>query len=56
MQYKVRSDFFVHLRDQVFRPQELLELTEEEFDRVAHQVELIESVKPARKAKSNGTD
>lgn len=54
MQYKVRSEFYVHLRNQVFRPEELIELTEEELELVAHQVELIEEAKPSRKAKING--
>jgi hypothetical protein len=56
MQFKVRDSFFVHLRNQVFRPQELLELTEEELELVAHQVEPIEAPKPARKAKANGAE
>lgn len=56
MQYKVRSDFYVHLRNQVFRPQELLELSDEEFELVAHQVEPVEAPKPARKAKANGAE
>lgn len=56
MQYKVRSEFYVHLRNQVFRPQELLELSDEEFELVAHQVEPVEAPKPARKAKANGAE
>lgn len=54
MQYKVRNEFYVHLRNQVFRPQELLELSDEEFELVAHQVEPVEAPKPARKAKADG--
>jgi hypothetical protein len=54
MKYKVRSDFYVHLGDQVAEPGTVLDLTAAEFELVAHQVEAIELPKPARKAKADG--
>jgi hypothetical protein len=54
MKYKVRSDFYVHLGDQVAEPGAVLDLTAEEFELVAHQVEPVETSKPARKAKADG--
>jgi hypothetical protein len=54
MQYKVRDSFYVHLGNQVAEPGAVLELTAEEFELVAHQVEPVETPKPARKAKADG--
>jgi hypothetical protein len=49
MQYKVRNDFYVHLGDQVALPGTVMELTPEEFELVAHQVDPIEAPKAAAK-------
>jgi hypothetical protein len=49
--FKVRADFFVHQDGKVFEPGAELDLTPEQFELVAHQVELPPEPKPARKAK-----
>ena len=54
MKYKVRNDFYVHLGDQVALPGTVMDLTPEEFELVAHQVEPVETPKPSRKAKADG--
>jgi hypothetical protein len=46
--YKVRDQFFVHLNEQVYEPGTVVELTEEEAAKVAHQVEPVAAVKPAK--------
>jgi hypothetical protein len=49
--FKVRSEFFVHLDGKVFEPGTELELSDEQLELVAHQVEAVEAPKPTRKAK-----
>lgn len=56
MDYKVRDNFYVHLHNKVYGPGSLVELTADELDLVAHQVEPIVACKPTRKAKADGAD
>lgn len=56
MQYKVREHFFVHLDGQSYGPGDLLDLTDEQAERHAAQIEPAEAPKPARKAKANDAD
>ena len=49
--FKVRSEFFVHLDGKVFEPGTELELGDDQFELVAHQVESLPEPKPTRKAK-----
>lgn len=49
--FKVRPEFFVHLDGKVFEPGIELELSDDQAELVAHQVEPVEAPKPARKAK-----
>ena len=50
--FKVRSEFFVHLDGKVFGPGTELELSNDQAELVAHQVEPAEAPKAARKAKA----
>ena len=56
MKYKVRSEFYVHLNEQVYEPGTELELDAAALELVAHQVEPLAIVKPARKAKPDGAE
>jgi hypothetical protein len=47
--FKVRAEFFVHMNGQVFAPGAKINLTPEQFELVAHQVESLPESKPARK-------
>ena len=46
--YKVRDQFFVHLNEKVYEPGTIVDLTDEEASKVAHQVEPVAAVKPAK--------
>ena len=54
MKFKVREHFFVHLNDKVYEPGTELELTAEQAERHATQIEPLEAPKPAKKAKADG--
>jgi hypothetical protein len=54
MKYKVREHFFVHLDGKVLEPGTELELTDEQAERHAAQIEPVEAPKPARKVKADG--
>ena len=56
MQYKVREHFYVHLDGQVHEPGTVLDLTEEQAERYAAQIEPAEQPKPARKAKADAAN
>lgn len=56
MQYKVREHFYVHLGGQVHVPGTVLDLTEEQAERHAAQIEPAEQSKPSRRAKADGTN
>ena len=51
--FKVRSEFFVHLDGKTFKPGVVLELSDDQFELVAHQVEPADAPepKPTRKPK-----
>jgi hypothetical protein len=51
--FKVRSEFFVHLDGKTFKPGVALELSDDQFELVAHQVEPADAPepKPGRKPK-----
>lgn len=45
-QYKVRENFFLHLgENDVREPGSLVELTKEQAEKFAHQIELVKEVK-----------
>lgn len=56
MKYKVREHFFVYLDGQVHEPGSLLELTDEQAERHAAQIEPAEQPKPARKVKADAAE
>lgn len=56
MKYKVREHFYVHLDGQVHEPGSVLELTDEQAERHAAQVEPAESSKPSRKVKADAAE
>lgn len=56
MKYKVREHFYVHMDEKVFEPGTELELTAEQAERYAAQIEVVEALKPARKVKTDGAD
>lgn len=56
MQYKVREHFFVHLDGQSYGPGTVLDLSDEQAERHAAQIETVESPKPSRKAKANDAE
>lgn len=45
MKYKVRGGFFVHLGDQVYSPEDELDITPEQAAAIAHQIEPLEQSK-----------
>jgi len=51
--FKVRSEFHVHKDGKVFAPGTELELSADELELVAHQVEQM--IKPTRKARTDGS-
>lgn len=56
MKYKVRDHFFVHMDGQVHEPGTELDLTDDQAERYAAQIELAEVPKPSRKVKADATD
>jgi len=57
MKYKVRDQFFVHLGNTINPPGTVLELDDVQYGLVAHQVEPVETPKPAaRKVKADDTN
>ena len=56
MNYKVREHFYVHMDGKVYEPGTELELTAEQAERHAAQIEPVEAPKPARKVKADAAE
>ena len=56
MKYKVREHFFLHMEGQVHEPGTVLDLSDEQADVYAAQIEPAEAPKPARKVKADATE
>lgn len=57
MKYKVREHFYVHMNGQVFEPGTVLDLTEEQAERHAAQLEEAqEAPSPTKRRKASSND
>ena len=56
MKYKVREHLYVHLDGQVHEPGTVLDLTDEQAERHAAQIEPAEAPKPSRKVKADAAE
>ena len=56
MKHKVRDHFFVHMDGKVHEPGTVLDLTEEQAERHAAQIEIVEQPKTSRKVKADGAE
>ena len=56
MKFKVREHFFVHMDGKVHEPGTELELSAEQAERHAAQIEPVEAPKPSRKVKADAAE